>query len=69
MAQSYTSGTNLGVKVNWVGQGGIVGRRTPVGKTHGKERHMERLIREDFIGKTNREDYSAHLLICQMKPY
>jgi len=44
------------------------------GNTGGKDfierkDHLERLIREDFIGKTNREDYSAHLLICKVKPY
>jgi hypothetical protein len=38
MAQSYTSGINLGVKVNWVGQGGIVGRRIQMGKTSWKEK-------------------------------
>jgi hypothetical protein len=32
MTWSYTDGTNLRTKVNWVGQGGAVGRRTQKGK-------------------------------------
>jgi len=47
MTWSYTDSTNLGVKVNWVGQGEIVGRRTQVGKTTWKGK---------TYGKTNREE-------------
>jgi hypothetical protein len=50
MTWSYTDGTNWGTKVNWVGQGGIVGgehrweRLYGKERLHGKERPMERLI-------------------------
>jgi hypothetical protein len=44
MTWSYTVGINWGTKVNWGGQGGIVGEEPRWERLHGKERPMERLI-------------------------
>jgi len=51
VAWNYTGGTNWGVEVNRVGQGGAVGRRTQEGKTTWKGKTYGKTSRKDFIGK------------------